>query len=119
MKKITLILLVFTLSLFANNLVLGVVPQQSPLVLSKKWLEVANYLKQHTGLNVIFSTEKSIPEFEKTLYEGFYDIAYMNPYHFIVANKKQNYNAFLRADKDIIGILVSKEKILTLKIKIS
>lgn len=110
MKKITLILLVFTLSLFANNLVLGVVPQQSPLVLSKKWLEVANYLKQHTGLNVIFSTEKSIPEFEKTLYEGFYDIAYMNPYHFIVANKKQNYNAFLRADKDIIGILVSKRK---------
>lgn len=110
MKKIVVISLLSSLTLLANNLVLGVVPQQSPLTLSKKWLEISSYLKNKTGLNVIFNTEKSIPEFEKTLYEGFYDIAYMNPYHFIQANKKQKYEAFVRAKKDIVGILVSKEE---------
>ena len=34
----------------------------------------------------------------------------MNPYHFIVANKTQNYQAFTRANKNIVGILLAKEK---------
>jgi phosphonate transport system substrate-binding protein len=34
----------------------------------------------------------------------------MNPYHFIIANKKQNYTAFIRAKKNIVGIILSKEK---------
>ena len=93
MKKIILILMV-TIYAMGADIILGVVPQQSPLKLAKKWLQVTKYLNKETGLNVIFKTEKSIPKFEKELYEGKYDIAYMNPYHFIVANKKQNYNAF-------------------------
>ena len=109
MKKTIAILLITTYA-FSTNLILGVVPQQSPLKLSKKWLQVTNYLKKETGINVIFKTEKSIPSFETKLYKGEYDLAYMNPYHFVQANKKQNYIAVIRAKKNIKGILLSKDE---------
>ena len=109
MKKL-LVLIAFSTLLFSQEIILGVVPQQSPLKLSKKWLKITDYLYKETGIKVVFKTERSIPTFEKELYLGNYDIAYMNPYHFIVANKKQNYEAFTRADKNIQGILLGKEK---------
>ncbi len=115
MKKIILLLIfVSSISLFAKNILLGVVPQQSPLKLANKWLKITKYLEKETGFNIIFSTEKSIPEFEKSLYIGLYDVSYMNPYHFIIANKRQKYEAFVRAQKDIVGIIVSKDKKLDL-----
>lgn len=107
MKKFVLLILC-SMYLFSTELILGVVPQQSPLKLSKKWLKVTNYLYQETGIEVQFKTEKSIPLFEKELYAGKYDIAYMNPYHFIVAQKEKNYQAFTRAKKNIVGIVLSK-----------
>lgn len=109
MKKIFLFLFLGIFA-FGQDLILGVVPQQSPLKLSKKWIKVTDYLQKATGVNVVFKTEKSIPFFEKELYAGKYDIAYMNPYHFIVANNKQNYEAFVRAKKNIVGILLAKEE---------
>ncbi len=115
MKRVLALLLVLSISAFAVELTLGVVPQQSPLKLSKKWKKITQYLHDETGIKVIFKTERSIPSFEKVLYSGGYDIAYMNPYHFIVANKQQNYEAFTRANKQIEGILLSKDKNFSLK----
>jgi len=109
MKKIVLILLLAIYAIGAD-ITLGIVPQQSPLKLAKKWLKVTEYIKKETGINIIFKTEKSIPKFEEELYNGKYDVAYMNPYHFIVANEKQKYTAFIRAKKNIIGILLAKEE---------
>ncbi len=109
MKKILIVLLIAVYAI-ATELTLGVVPQQSPLKLSKKWIKVTDYLYKETGIKVIFKTERSIPKFEKELYAGKYDLSYMNPYHFIIANKKQQYEAFTRADKNIVGILLSKNK---------
>jgi len=111
MIKKTLLLLVIGTYTLANQITLGVVPQQSPLKLAKKWSSITQYLEKETGIKIIFKTEKSIPLFEKKLYEGAYDISYMNPYHFIVANQKQNYTAFVRAKKNIVGILLSKDNI--------
>jgi phosphonate transport system substrate-binding protein len=99
----------FTSILFAQEITLGVVPQQSPLELSKKWLKITNYLHEKTGIKVVFKTEKSIQLFEEKFVEGQYDIAFMNPYHFIVANKQQNYNAFARSKNDIVGIILGKK----------
>ncbi len=109
MKKILLIIAI-ALSLNATQITLGVVPQQSPLKLSKKWSKVTEYLYNETGIEVVFKTERSIPKFEKELYAGKYDISYMNPYHFIVAKNEQNYTAFTRANKNIVGIVLSKNK---------
>jgi len=109
MKKLLLVALVASYT-FSSEITLGVVPQQSPLKLSKKWLKITNYLYNETGIKVIFKTQRSIPKFEKELYAGNYDISYMNPYHFIVANQKQSYEAFTRANKNIIGIVLSKNE---------
>lgn len=110
MKKILIGLVILPLFLLSNEITLGVVPQQSPLKLAKKWLQITEYLNQKTGLNIVFKTEKSIPLFEEKLYAGVYDIAYMNPYHFIVANSTQKYSAFIRAKKNIVGIIVANDK---------
>lgn len=99
------------ITLWAQDLTFGVVPQQSPLVLSKKWIPITKELSRLTGHDINFRTESSITLFEKALYSGKYDIAYMNPYHYVVAHKKNNYKALVRAKKNIQGIVVStKEK---------
>jgi len=106
--KYLLALFLFVLNLHA--ITLGVVPQQSPLKLMKAWIPIVNYLQKTTGEKVDLKLQRSISSFEKKLYNGAYDIAYMNPYHYIVAHKKYGYMAEVRVKKDIIGILVVKKK---------
>ena len=92
---------------FTKTYKLGVVPQQSAKVLAKLWTPISQYLSVETGLNIIFSTAKDIPTFEKRLLEGEYDIAYMNPYHFTVFNQIPGYQAIAKEqDKRIKGIIV-------------
>jgi len=95
---------IISLNLYA--ITLGIVPQQSPFKLLKVWMPVVKYLEKETGEKITLKIERSIPSFEEKLYKGSYDIAYMNPYHYIVANKKQGYIAKVRANKKIVGILV-------------
>lgn len=102
-------MLLFSVSTTFADIVMGVVPQQSPLKLLKVWSPIAEHLTKQLGEKVVFKTEKSIPEFEKVLYSGGYDFAYMNPYHYVVAHKKQGYVASVRAIKDIKGILVMQK----------
>ncbi|CAN8142293.1 phosphonate transport system substrate-binding protein [uncultured Thiomicrorhabdus sp.] len=93
--------------------VMGVVPQQSPSKLFSAWQPVTEYLYQQTGLKIHFQTEKSIAEFEDKFKAGTYDFAYMNPYHFVVANQAQGYTAEVRANHDIRGVVVSLGSALT------
>ena len=86
---------------------LGVVPQQSPLKLYQNWQPVATHLSEVTGIKVVIEIEKSIGEFETQLAKGRYDLAYMNPYHYVVAHQQQGYQAKFRRAGDIRGILVS------------
>lgn len=109
MKYLLFFLTTLCLSPLNADIVMGVVPQQSPLKLLKAWSPITKYLSEQTGENIIFKTEASITKFEKVLYSGGYDFAYMNPYHFTVANKTQGYEAKVRAKKNIKGILVMKE----------
>lgn len=109
MRVIIVFLFLFSL-IPAKELTFGIVPQQSPLKISKKWLQITKYLSKETNLTVVFKTENSIPAFEKKLYNGEYDFAYMNPYHFVLANNSQKYDAKIRADKLIKGIIISKEE---------
>lgn len=106
MKKIFFYL--FVCHLFSNlyALTFAVVPQQSPLVLIKSWSPIIQYLEKETGEKIDLKIETSIPKFEEVLYSGGYDIAYMNPYHYVVANEEKGYKAIVKSDKDLIGILV-------------
>ena len=93
----------------AEQYTFGVVPQQSPMKLFKTWKPIVDYLSKETGHKVIFKTEKSIAKFESVLYAGGYDIAYMNPYHYVIAQRRQGFQAKVRAKKMIRGILVARK----------
>ena len=109
MRSIIVILMMFFSSVYAQEITLGVVPQESPAQLTKVWKPIAKYLSDATGERVVFQTEESIPLFEKSLYKGSYDFAYTNPYHFVLLNQKMQYSAEVRAKKNIVGILVGRE----------
>jgi phosphonate transport system substrate-binding protein len=107
--KLFIVILLTNIVLLAKTITFGIVPQQSPQKIYEAWQPFISYLSKYTKTEIRLRTEKSIPEFEKKLYSGQYDIAYSNPYHFVIANKKQNHQAVARFDKDIIGILVTKK----------
>lgn len=103
----TLLLLFSPLSMATQQVTFGIVPQQSAATLAKKWGPILKYLSNQTGYNFVFRTAKDIPEFEKRVLNGEYDVAYMNPYHYTVFHQKPGYNAFAKQkDKKIRGILV-------------
>jgi len=105
-KVIFLIFISFSI-LYSQELVLGVVPQQSSLKMLKSWQPIAEYLSQETGVKVVYKTEKTIAAFEKSLYSSRYDMAYLNPYQFVLLHKRLNYAAKVRASKNIVGIVVA------------
>lgn len=64
-------------------LVFGVVPQQSPSRLARIWAPLMEEVGQVLGRSVRFATAASIDQFEIRLQRGDYDVAYMNPFHYV------------------------------------
>jgi phosphonate transport system substrate-binding protein len=89
-------------------LIFGVVPQQSPSKLARKWLPLLKFISEQAGVDLQFATAPDIPTFEKRLAQGHYDIAYMNPYHYVVLSEQVGFKALVREqDKKIQGIIVA------------
>jgi phosphonate transport system substrate-binding protein len=118
MRLMIVLLLVAGLSLpFAAShadelapLEFGVVPQQASAKLARGWIPVTRWLSERLGRPVRFRTAPSIPEFEKRVAAGEYDIAYMNPYHYVVYSKQPGYRAIAnQRNKHIRGILVTRK----------
>ena len=94
----------------AETLTFAVVPQQSASRLAQQWGPLVAEISKTTGYDIAFSTAPNIPEFEKRLSAGEYDIAYMNPYHYTVYSQQPGYQAIAKAkDKKINGILVARK----------
>ena len=89
----------------------GIVPQSNGSKLSKLWSPILQYLEEHTGIHLRFSTTRNINTFEKRIKAGKYDIVYMNPYHYTVSHEQQGYMAFAKAKKKRLKgiIVVSKD----------
>lgn len=101
-----LVLLSMSFSAVSNTLVFGVVPQQSAKKLAQSWAPMLTYLSQQSGIQLEFATAKDIPAFEQRLANAEYDIAYMNPYHYVVFSKNSGYRALARQkNKRIHGII--------------
>ncbi|WP_342806424.1 phosphate/phosphite/phosphonate ABC transporter substrate-binding protein [Alteromonas sp. M12] len=91
-----------------STLTFAVVPQQSAKRLATLWTPILQHISDQTDLNIVFTTAKDIPTFEKRLESGEYDIAYMNPYHYVVYNQSSGYNALAKqSNKTIQGVLVA------------
>ena len=85
----------------------GVVPQFDTHRLHTIWNPILEHLSKLTGFQFKLITASSIEDFEKAFMNGEYDFAYMNPYHFILANKLQGYLPLVRdVGKKLQGILV-------------
>lgn len=93
---LALVLLPLTLPARAQSLRVGIVPQQSAAVLAKIWVPLLAQLEERTGMKLHFETAKDIPAFEQRLAAGEYDIAYMNPYHYVVFHESPGYKAIAR-----------------------
>jgi len=105
---IFIVLLVISANIFAaETYSFGIVPQQPASKIVKVWSPVLTYLNNKTGYKLVITTAKNIPAFERQLKKGNYDIAYMNPYHYVTYHKSLGYKAFAKAkDKKIHGIVI-------------
>ncbi|MEM7257478.1 MAG: phosphate/phosphite/phosphonate ABC transporter substrate-binding protein [Pseudomonadota bacterium] len=94
----------------AKTLTFGVVPQQSAGKLARNWGPILRYVEEQTGVALRFATAPSIPEFERRMAQGEYDISYMNPYHYTVFHEAPGYQAFAKAKGKLIkGIVVVRK----------
>ena len=85
----------------------GVVPQQSATRLAEDWGPLLAEVSRRSGVPLTFQTAPSIPLFEERLAKGLYDLAYMNPYHYVVFHAAPGYRAFATEQgRKIKGILV-------------
>ncbi|MCK5576532.1 MAG: phosphate/phosphite/phosphonate ABC transporter substrate-binding protein [Sphingomonadales bacterium] len=90
-----------------KTLSFGVVPQQASSKLVRLWVPIFQHIKNETGLTLVFKTAPDIPTFEDRVNAGVYDLAYMNPYHYVVFAQQPGYRAFAKQkDKKIIGLVV-------------
>ena len=89
----------------------GVGPQQSSMELAKRWTPIIQYLSEKSGVPLQFKTAKDIPTFQLQMGEGAFDIAYINPYHYIIYHKSSHsYTAFAQEiDGKLVGVLVVKK----------
>ena len=91
-------------------LTFGIVPQQSASRLAEDWGPLLTELSRRSGVSLVFRTAPSIPVFEERLAKGAYDLAYMNPYHYVVFHKAAGYQAFAKEkDRRLKGILVVRK----------
>ncbi len=85
----------------------GVVPQFEPRKLAAIWIPILTELEKRTGFRLTMVGAARIPEFESEFENGRYDFAYMNPYHSVVAMRKQGYEPLVRDEgTQLSGILV-------------
>jgi phosphonate transport system substrate-binding protein len=86
---------------------LAVVPQLTPTVTHKNWKPFADRLGRDTGLRIRVQVFRTFDEFETALVNGHADLAYMNPYHQIMARKAQGYIPLVRdGGLNLSGVLV-------------
>lgn len=88
----------------------GIPPQQSPTELTRRWTPVLQYLSEKSGLALQLKTAKDIPTFQRSLVEGHYDIAFINPNTYVAANKSSGYQAFAKEKNGkSTGLIVTRK----------
>ncbi len=93
-----------------QSLRVGVVPQFPPEQIFSAWSPLLRALEAATGTTFQLANNPSIPEFELAFTNGEFDVAYMNPYHAVMANHAQGYIPIVRDDKQrLSGILVVRD----------
>ena len=89
---------------------LGIVPQFPAQEIQRQWQPVATWLSQACGVSIELDIPPSIPAFELRFSQGHYELAYMNPYHVVMARKRQGYVPLVREGQRMLsGVLVARK----------
>jgi len=88
------------------KITLSVVPQFTVVSINGTWAPFLERLTELTGVTYELRHYASIREFEEGFLRGETDIAYMNPYHVVMAKRAQGYVPLLRDSLPLTGILV-------------
>ena len=90
-----------------ETLSVGIVPQFPPEQIFVTWTPVLETLESDLDTTFELRSFQSIPDFERAFIRGELDIAYMNPYHVIMANESQGYVPIVRDNnRRLSGVLV-------------
>jgi phosphonate transport system substrate-binding protein len=92
-----------------GKILFGVTPQQSASRLAESWSPLIKRLKAQTGLDIRFATAATITAFEACLEAGAFDLAYMNPLHYVLLSEGGRYRALVRESEPLQGILVARK----------
>lgn len=86
---------------------LAVVPQLTPLEMTRFWTPIVDVLGQH-GIACEMMVYPSIAAFEPEFLKGKADLVFLNPYHMVMAYKAHGYVPLLRDSRPLEGVLVVK-----------
>ena len=93
----------------ADNYIVGVVPQFATQIISSTWEPLLEELAAKTGDTFELVIETDITQFEVAFERGDYDIAYMNPWHAVIAFETQGYIPIVKdGAKSLKGVLIVK-----------
>lgn len=94
----------------ATPLTFAVVPQSRPEQVFSDWQPVLKELTRRTGVQFKLLTYSSIPDFEAAFLKGQPDLAYLNPYHAVMAKQAAGYLPIVRdGATSLTGILVVRK----------
>lgn len=88
----------------------GIGPQQSPSELAKNWAPIIRHISRESGVPLEFATAKDIPAYQQKMESGLYDIAYINPYHYVTFNQTTGYTAFAKQENGTFVSIVVVRK---------
>ena len=91
------------------TLIVAVVPQFAPTKIHKDWGALLGRLEQMTGYRFQLRLYNQIPQFEADLAQAIPDLAFMNPYHMVLAKKNHGYRPLIRNSAALSGILVVRK----------
>lgn len=88
----------------------GIVPQFDSFTIRKKWGPILKELEKITGEKFKIKGSPTIPSFESEFKSGSFDFAYMNPYHVLLASKKEGYIPLIKdIGRKLYGVLVIRK----------
>ena len=89
-----------------RELTLAVVPQFPAAVLHRDWAPLLDRLTATVGVDFRLQLQPTIPRFEADVLAGSADLAYLNPYHQVMAHRAQGYLPLVRSRVSLSGVLV-------------
>jgi phosphonate transport system substrate-binding protein len=90
-------------------LLIGLAPQQDPSKVYQMMQPFLQYMEREVKYKFTFETAPTIPEFQKRVLEGRYDLWWGNPLTYVQANKTIGYVAIARDTTRIAGLLITRK----------